>query len=369
MKKCTIMAPTAYWAPTVQITSRIKILRIGKDRMKKSLIVIPFLLALVLSGCGGRQTKEGTAISTPQMVEDVFASIPKDTTGSDSFESAAVLFTHSFQSDRMVYEGGEMIVPFHCSGEIGAEIGYLLILDGHPQPYKLSEDGEYRYMHTLTIRKAVTTVNFIFDPVTGNNGEQLELCVINVADPEHRISLDGSSPGKHLSASIPVIAQIDYQAETARTVTTTGLPYITKISSEYTDLSSADISSWTEEDLRRRSDYSITVNGTDKLSTFWGIAPSEPACIHLELWGNPAAEFSVLFYMDGEPLLPTDNSPILLQNEQGKKLILDVEIDIPDQPETVIYAVILYRNAYDMYYDEMQWFSDGQTYYFIQQKG
>lgn len=337
--------------------------------MQKFLILILLLLALIFSGCDRTQTEESIATSNPQIVKDVFSSIPEDTPGSDSQESAFVPFTHGFQSDCLVYEGGEMTVPFHCSGEIGAEIGYLLILDGHPQPYKLSEDGEYRYMHTLTIRKAVTTVNFIFDPVTGNNGEQLELCVINVADPEHRISLDGISPGKHLSASIPVIAQIDYQAETARTVTTTGLPYITKISSEYTDLSSADISSWTEEDLRRRSDYSITVNGTDKLSTFWGIAPSEPACIHLELWGNPAAEFSVLFYMDGEPLLLTDNTPILTQNELGKKLVLDVEIDIPDQTETVIYAVVLYRNAYDMYYDGMPWFSVGQTYYFIQQNG
>ena len=339
--------------------------------MKKCTIVVLLFLTLIVSGCGRQAPKDSNPISTEQIVEDVFAGTPEDTTGLngryDTPEPVSVPFTHGFVTDQLVYDGGEMTVSFHCSGEIGATVGYLLILDGHPQSYKLSADGEYRFMHTITIRKGMTSLDFIFDPVTGSKGDQLELCVVNVSDPEHRISVDGISPGKHLSASIPVIAKIDYQAETARTFTTTGLPYITKISSEYTDLTSADISGWTEEDLRRRSDYSITVNDTDKLSTFWGIAPSEPACIHLELWGNPAAEFSVLFYMDGEPLQPKDNSPILIQNEQGKKLVLDVEIDIPDQTETVIYAVILYRNAYDMYYDGMQWFADGSTYYFLTQ--
>lgn len=298
--------------------------------MQKFLILILLLLALIFSGCDRTQTEESIATSNPQIVKDVFSSIPEDTPGSDSQESAFVPFTHGFQSDCLVYEGGEMTVPFHCSGEIGAEIGYLLILDGHPQPYKLSEDGEYRYMHTLTIRKAVTTVNFIFDPVAGNKGEQLELCAVNVADPEHLISSDGVSPGKHLSASIPIIAQIDFLAEPVHSVTFPAQQYISKLSSEYAELTAVDISGWTEDDLRRRSEYSITVNGTDKLSTFWGVSSSKPVYIHLELWGNPAAEFSVLFYMDGEPLLLKDNTPILTQNEQGKKLVLDVEIDIPD---------------------------------------
>ena len=336
--------------------------------MKKILTVFPLLLILVLCGCNRTKTEESIGASTPQIVEDTFSIIVEDTAGSDQPESSFVPFTHGFQSEHLVYEGGEMAVSLDCSGEAGTEVGYLLILNGHPQPYKLSENGEYRYMHTLTICKAVTTVNFIFDPVAGNKGEQLELCAVNVADPAHLISIDGVSPGKHLSASIPIIAQIEFLAEPVHSVTLPAQQYISKLSSEYAELTAVDISGWTEDDLRRRSEYSITVNGTDKLSTFWGVSPSESVCVHLELWGNPAAEFSVLFYMDGEPLLLTDNTPILTQNEQGKKLVLDVEIDIPDQTETVIYTVVLYRNAYDMYYDGMQWFADGRTYYFVKKE-
>lgn len=342
----------------------------------KSKLIIPVLLSIILflNGCQIIPTSEthpSSVNSSMQMLVDTPFTQPTSPTENASTVAdnapQTAAFSHSFSMPQAKYEGHELCIPIQCSGEPGTEVGYLLILDGYPQPYKLSEDGEYRYMHSLTIRKAVTTVNFIFDPVTGNNGEQLELCAVNVADPEHLISSDGVSPGKHLSASIPIIAQIDFLAEPVHSVTFPDQQYISKLSSEYAELTAVDISGWTADDLRRRSEYSITVNGTDKLSTFWGVSSSEPVCIHLELWGNPAAEFSVLFYMDGEPLLLTDNTPILTQNEQGKKLVLDVEIDIPDQTETVIYAVVLYRNAYDMYYDGMQWFADGRTYYFATQ--
>lgn len=338
--------------------------------MKKQLFSILFMiLLLATTGCA----QEGQQL--PASVETVSNMFTRPSEEPIQNADDAVgfqpysFFSHSFEQDALTYEGGELRVSFRCTGEIGSSIGYVLILDGQPQPYKLSEDGEYSYMHTITMRKEFAAFEFIFQPITGSIGETLELCAININDPEHRISVDGIAGYKHTQGSIPVVATIDFLAEPSAADFPDVSNSIANISAEYIDVAEKDMAGWNDEDLRSRSEYIISVNGSNSSSTFWGVSTTEPIQIHLEIWGNPNARFGVIFFLNGEPVLPQESNLLLVDNEQGKKTVIDVQLDpVERADESVLYVMIVCRNIYEIYDDGIQWFADAMTYYLIPQE-
>lgn len=336
--------------------------------MKKQLFSILFvILLLVTTGCAQGVQQLPTSVET---VSNMFTRPSEETIQSTddaaNFQPYSFYFSHSFEQDTLIYEGGELRVPFRCAGGIGSKVGYLLLLDGQPQPYKLEPDGEYRYLHTITFTKAFAEIEFIFTPVAGTIGDTAELCAINVNDPAYRVSESGISGNMHTSGSIPILATVDFKASPAIEDMPSVDPDSLHTSVEYVDIAASDILGWSEDDLRNRSDYTISVNGSQNDSIFWNVAPNDPIHVHLELWGNPKAEFSVVFYLNNEPVTAIDHNTFHLCNQQGKKLKLDVEIDHADiSEEAVLYAVIVCNNLHDIYYDNIQWFAEARAYYVI----
>ena len=340
--------------------------------MKRSFaILLTIIFCGIIAACS-LESKQ--PMNTPsETINDIFNEHPDETQGSNErtevTQPVSNIFSHSFASANMVFEGDDLRVSFRCSGEIGSNIGYILILDGQPQPYKLAEDGEYSYMHTITVRKGFTVFEFIFQPITGFCGDTLELFAININDPEHRVSANGIAGNKHTQGSIPVVATIDFLAEPSAVDFPAGSDAISNISAEYIDVAEQDMTGWSDEDLRNRSEYNISVNGSNSSSTFWGVSTTEPIQIHLEIWGNPNARFGVIFFLNGEPIVPQESNLLLVDNEQGKKMSMDVQIDpIESADESVLYVMIVYRNIYEIYHDGIQWFADAMTYYMIPQE-
>ena len=331
--------------------------------MKTRILICCLLLCFAICGCASKNAISSTE-PTEGMLDDIFTQEPSD----EAEKLPPSYFSHSLETPQMTYNGEELRVPVVCSGNIGAKVAYLLVLDGRPQPYKLSEEGEYSYMHTITMQKGRTTFDFIFQPVVGSVGETLELCVVNINDPEHRVSKNGVAGSKHTSGSIPIVATIEFLADSSAANLPAMDEGILSISAEYADVTANEIDGWSEEDLRNRSEYTIAVNGRDTLSTYGGISTAEPITIHLELWGNPDAEFGLLFFQDGKPIAAKEADTLLLHNEQGKKLIADIQIEgLKKDEESVLYVLLVYRNIYEMSFDGIPWFADAMTYYLIPQ--
>ena len=331
-------------------------------------IILIFIFIGNMVACSNSIIEDNKDIGLEETLDNIFTNIPTESVD-DKNSQISSYFSHSFETPQMMYSGEELRVPVVCSGNIGAKVAYLLVLDGRPQPYKLSEEGEYSYMHTITIKKGPTTFDFIFQPVVGIVGEKLELCVVNINDPEHRVSKDGIAGSKHTSGSIPIVATIEFLADSSAANLPAVDEGVLSISAEYADVTAKEIDGWSEDDLRSRSEYTISVNGRDNLSTYWGISTAEPINIHLELWGNPDAEFGLLFFKDGKPIAAEEADALLLHNEQGKKLIADIQIEgLKKDEESVMYVLLVYRNIYDMTFDGIPWFADAMTYYLIPQE-
>ncbi len=343
--------------------------------MKNRTVVILIAVALLtgLTACGKEAPHKEESTAALSTVENLFTSATEPTTTEFQEEAESqtppelqdIFFSHGFEETELVYNGGELHVPFHFKGTLGMNVGYLLILDGQPQAYKLSEDGEYSYMHTLTVKKGIAVFEFIFKPERGKAGEVLELCVANILDPGHRIGESGALGSKHTNGSMPVTTTVAFQQAPAAEDFPTVNSRIISLEAEYAEVTAQDISGWSDEDLRNRSEFSLSVNGSKVKGTYWGSAPEEPICVHLELWGNPDAKFGLLFYLNGQPVA-INLEDLLVHNEQGKKLIFDLELDKSDlQEEAVLYVMIVHRNLLQLDNGRLTWFTEGQTYHFI----
>lgn len=149
-----------------------------------SLLALPLCL---LSACGQQTAQAGQDVYAEEAdpTEDIYLSL-----------SFGVTDAHRDQEGRKLpleYNGGTMEVEysFTASG-IGKSVGFLVFLDGIPQPWRLDGAGESAYMHCLELEQDddERTFTIAFDPVTGSSGDALTLTVCCIIGPEWQPDLE-----------------------------------------------------------------------------------------------------------------------------------------------------------------------------------
>lgn len=248
------------------------------------------------------------------------------------------------------YTGGEMHVPFEINGEgYGVYgVGFLLFLDGIPQPYRMTEDGEIRYFHSLTLPENNKTMQyeFIFTPVTGQAGDMLELYTAFVNWPWYYQTgtslLDYySSPGSGAAC-----LRLRFEADPPAAE----LPVLTEHSFTYEqrceDLKERDIPpDWTSEDLQEKIEQKFTANGLE-FGTALGVGTEEPITLKMEFLGSPAAEYGMVILVDNEPLY-VDPERVYTRANSGQKTIIEVKLDMADfTGRRLVYAFLIPRNRW-----------------------
>ena len=205
--------------------------------MKKRLLSLTLCLLLALSGltaCGksGEPEAESTLdnIFTTPTTEAASQPTEPDSQATDpsSPESPVPFFggiTHGFSDEPLenekgrytIYEGGELHIDYLMDvyGNVAKDgVGLLVVLDGQPQPYKTAEDDTYSYLHTFypTPEKQLD-IERIMTPVTGQEGDTLELTVFHLLGPDYYSNPNEMAPGmRQTSGSTSSSTQLVYQA-------------------------------------------------------------------------------------------------------------------------------------------------------------
>ncbi len=89
---------------------------------------------------------------------------------------------HGSGSRTFTYTGGTLELPYYAEGSgLGATCGFLLFLDGIPQPYRIESEGTCAYLHRLSLTDNVRkNFSFYLEPVTGKAGETLTLTILSL---------------------------------------------------------------------------------------------------------------------------------------------------------------------------------------------
>ena len=322
--------------------------------MKRYILLILFA-AVLLSSCG--RTGNGEVQETVSNLFDNWVTQPSEILpGEENKIMPASLgfglsgaYTEDISHRRSyLYHGGEMNLGYwiEAEGYSNIGLGMFLFVDGQPQPFKTESDGTERYMHILYPPEGKKiTGQFIFTPVSGKQGNTLEIYTMHINYPAHSID---DPPGVYQTFGAGAIGSRMLLEQTPpSTIQPVFQERILSSSITHTDLAESEIRGWSEEDLRSKLEYHFYVNGRKDFAELFSIADSEPLDCRFEMWGCPNGEFTLTIFLNHEPVYVQD-----ISTNDGQKAIAEIQLDITDYgTEGVLFAVLVPKNQFSQKLD------------------
>ena len=315
---------------------------------KTAVLVIMCLIVSLLAACG--------RVEAPPVDGDLNANpfdyeAPPDVLGSVSHAPDT--------QDPLEYTGGELRVPYLATGEgTGRSVGFLLFLDGIPQPYRLNGEGEYAYMHPFTLGEDNTEehFSFAFVPVTGRAGDTVTLTVADLFNAGFEPDMVSSSSfglyGDAVTGSYPISFSADPEPDAPEGKTLAALSGVSVKNELMTarfveenlgpqiGMSTGD--GKTREDKLDENVYVFdTFDGKEELNDI-EITGRDTLHIAVDICGIPGLTYRVSFFADNTPL--TDGEDIFREVtlEKGKTARVEADLTRAELPEavTTYYAAV-----------------------------
>ena len=311
--------------------------------MRKRLIAVPLLCGALLSltACGNYAIPDSTPLPSQTAEANPF----------DEAEEAAgflAMLTHGVASadfsesgERLPfpYDGGEFRLEYRFSltGKMDT-IGFLLFLDGQPQPYKVDvSTAEYEYCHSFPAAEE-QIISFLFEPVTGCAGDTLTLTVVSVTNPDFQPDMESTSsygwyhktldshvelkfnadaPGVH--SDFPPVREIFSQSEVREE----------KVTARYveTELPKHGWGGVSMDTLDSGSYYTLSYDGN---LVYDNLRVSAPVTLRYTMCGTAGASYSIAFFLDHQPVKIGESSSCPITWSKGGVVELEAVID-PDR--------------------------------------
>lgn len=321
------------------------------------------IAAFLLTACNETAVvpEDGTAVETT--AENIFTA-PKNTPepisetvtpkGTDLGGIGHGFSDKSLRNEKgvyQVYSGGELHIGYQitANGFVSENgIGLLLLLDGQPQPYRTVENGETRYMHIFHFDEGGRKdVELILTPVTGKAGDTLELTGFHVIDPTYYPS-EAVMGIMQTNGSAYSGTQLVFQADPPAAEPLPVTERVLAQSVETVDLTSGEIAGASPQSLQE----SVTFRYSSDHSTFsgniYGITRDKPLVLTGEIYGAPMVEWSLIVYVDHQPVTALPENRIAFHTENGKKTVVTMTLDMSDfDGEGIVYGVLCARNWRD----------------------
>lgn len=326
--------------------------------MKK---VLPLLLSAALlfslAACGtdGKSDEDGQ-VADDQSMNDVSAyenPFAQEQPQSSSL-SHGMRVTDPERKPEIAYTGGECTVDYSVSASgIGRDFGFLLYVDGVPQPYKLEPEGEYAYLHPVSLTEDAEDrpFTFYFVPVTGAAGTTSTLAVTSLTNPLFQPDMAETSSygGYHgaLTAEYPIRLATDPPPLPEQMALNKCIFHMNRqalpVTSDY-----LETRGWSLGQLNEGIYQFITYNGEVRYDNLT-FSSDAPATVHYELAGIPGMRSQTTFYIDHAPIADADGT-LVFENtfSSGEAIVYDFKIDPSKLSEfSTFYAVTVPLDAND----------------------
>jgi hypothetical protein len=328
--------------------------------MKKplSLLAVLALIVMVAGGCATKSPDANTPsggessehIDNPfeQSGDDDPSGVMGSSIGHGLFEPA---LDENNERIPLQYSGGEMEIKYHvnASGK-GKNVGFLVFLDGIPQPYKIDDhDAPYEYMHLFNIEEDEKDYpfTFIFTPITGKRGEQGNLTFLSVYNPSFRPDMKETVSYGNYHSILPYSSKLDF-GENAGELTDTPIPMgvisgnaltYEPVTNDLLEMLSAG-TEVTPEIFEDNVFQLIYYNGATTPARNLKVEAVETLKITYKLCGSAGARYRTTFYIDHEPIASADGIYTQTDIKKGEISVVEAELDISALPDfSTFYAV------------------------------
>lgn len=318
--------------------------------MKQQLVIIGLVMSLLLSGCSYTVPPEEKTPDIPNS-ENPF----EEDTGSNvigEISHGPLDISWSEDGDILPYEynGGEFSLKYHFSSSGKAEsIGFLLFLNGEPQPYKVDPTSEISYSHSFPMKDSIEQdITFYFTPVAGDKGDTLNLTVLSLYYPTFQPDMETTSSygfyqgilQYHVPIEFKVDAPVDSLPEhlTANVVTGSDIRE-EKFTKEFleTELPANGVSDTTA--IERTAYYTISYDGKLKFDNL-NLTEKDTVTIKYKLCGPEGAKYSTIFYLDHQPISYDHVINYETTLTKGGVWVAEMTIDVSKLPDfSTFYAI------------------------------
>jgi hypothetical protein len=234
------------------------------------------------------------------------------------------------------YDGGDMKIDYQVTASgTGKNVGFLLFIDGIPQPYKIDDEtAPYEYLHIFNIENddEQTNFSFLFTPIVGKTGDSREILVVSIYNPGFKPDMKESSGYGGYQSTLENSFVIDFHADPDKlpenpvlqaSIATENLTYKPVTSDLYSELGT-DI---TPEIYAERIFPRIFYNGETNVYSNLKIENNENTNIRYELSGKPGSKFITTLYIDHTPLEINGETSFEMDIKDGEYPVLDVTLD------------------------------------------
>lgn len=306
--------------------------------MKHRLLALMCLGAIILTACKGEpseslQDKEngGDLFPTESYANPFTENEDSNIIGSLHHGFASNEIDENNQIIPIYYNGLELCIEYKVTASGTAKnVGFIIFVDGEPQLYKTSLDGEYSYMSAINLKEDNVSENFsfIFTPSIGKQGEILSLYVMSIYNPNFKPDMISSSNygmyHSELSAYQNIVFNTDVESPSRNLDQINDL----LISSEYLaddimqKIQSTSMFSLTDEQLNNHVHTTTFYNDENILNSNLSY-DRESINVEYMIYGVPTANYKTTFFLNHEPI--SDSYETVLQ--KGKLAVISFDID------------------------------------------
>lgn len=300
-----------------------------------------------LAGCGGQKELPALTVSSE---EDPFADSEENlyfgsiTHGID-YEAAS--------SNIFEYNGEKMEIPYSVTAEgVVSKVGFLIFVDGILQPYQVDDtNSDYAYLHQLDLEdKTTKDFRFLFEPVTGQAGDELDICVVSVtsqiqgADHELLFGASQSYLFSHFrvrfnSNTVPPDFKFDGYNQLLVNPTVSDEELTLEKITIYTDDNMMDDGS--DNDLNKEIYEKLYLSGADvSQNPLQKVGDKTSVEVRHAILGHPGIQYRTTIFLDYVPLAADGQFYFDRDLESGISSLLDAEINLSAMDGNHILSVI-----------------------------
>lgn len=260
-----------------------------------------------------------------------------------------------------LYEGGEICISYWVEGSgvfVEHGVGFLLFVDGMPQAYRTSEDGEYSYMHcfkkedysSLGLGDMRLDVNFMFEPIAGKKGDYIECHIVRLYYPHYSMEALGDRglrPYTLVLGSASRSFVLKYMADPPENEPLPVQDRLYDLEINMIDTTHEEIDGWSNDDMLKNIRTKCYVNELDSSSKniLWDVTKDDVITVQFEVYGSPLVHYGLVWFMDNKPVSVEKGDIITFGVEGGKKTVVTAKLDISDfDGESHLYCVLVPRN-------------------------
>ena len=310
-------------------------------RKRSTIVLLLCGLLLSLAACGNYTIPDSTPPPSQAVEVNPFEAA-EDEAGFLailSHQAAKPNFSQSGERLPFEYEGGEFQLEYQYSvtGKLDA-IGFLLFLDGRPQPYKVDDTAaSYEYCHLFSAGEA-QTFSFLFEPVSGSTGDLLTLTVVSITNPDFHPDMESTSGygwyHKTLDSSIQILFHADAPAAHLN------YPSVREVFSQHELQEKKVTAQYVETELPKHGWGGVSMDTLDS-GTYYtlsyddgivydNLCVSSPVTLRYTMCGTAGKSYRIAFFLDHQPVKIGESTSCSITLSKGGVMEIEAVID-PDR--------------------------------------